>query len=146
MKNFKFKIKGNDYDVKITEVEDNVATIQVNGTEYSVELDKEVQKTQAPRVIKKRPVVRSGGGVSSNKPAAAASTTGGFTVNAPLPGSIFKLMVSEGDTVSKGDNLLIMEAMKMENNVLAEKDGVVSSLKVKEGDAVLQNDVLLVIE
>ena len=64
-------------------------------------------------------------------------------VNAPLPGNIFKVLVNEGDTVKKGDVLLIMEAMKMENNVLAEKDGTVSSVKVSVGDAVLQNDVLI---
>jgi biotin carboxyl carrier protein len=67
-------------------------------------------------------------------------------VKAPLPGNIFKLLVKDGDVVKNGDVLLIMEAMKMENNILAEFDGVVKNLKIKEGQTVLQNDILLDIE
>ena len=67
-------------------------------------------------------------------------------VKAPLPGNIFKILVKEGDEIKKGDNIMIMEAMKMENNVLAEKDGTIKSIKVSEGDAVLQNDILAEIE
>jgi biotin carboxyl carrier protein len=63
-----------------------------------------------------------------------------------LPGNIFKILVSVGDEVKKGDKIIIMESMKMENNVLAEKDGTISSIRVKEGDAVLQNDLLAEIE
>ena len=72
--------------------------------------------------------------------------TAAYKVKAPLPGSIFKLNVAVGDSVKKGDTLLIMEAMKMENNIMAEKDGVVKSVKVAVGDAVLQEDVLMEIE
>ena len=68
---------------------------------------------------------------------------GGTTVKAPLPGTIFKINVAVGDQVKSGDKLLVMEAMKMENQILAEKDGQISVIKVKEGDAVLQDDVLL---
>ena len=75
------------------------------------------------------------------KPAAGLSK-----VDAPLPGTIFKLNVKEGDSVKKGQTILILEAMKMENNILAEKDGVINKIHVAEGDAVLQGDILVEIE
>lgn len=138
MKKYKFTIKGNDYDVHIKNIEDQVATIEVNGTEYSVGLHTEVKQSKTPRLVRKPVAKKPGEGTISKKPSGGANT-----VKAPLPGNIFKILVSEGDEVKKGDNLLIMEAMKMENNVLAEKDGVVKSIKVKEGDTVLQSDVLI---
>lgn len=137
MKKFKFTIKGNEYEVKIKDFEDKIAQIEVNGTEYNVEIHHEVKQVKTPRLVRK-PV--------SNKPGEgtiAKSAGGAIKVEAPLPGNIFKILVKEGDTIKKGDILLIMEAMKMENNILAEKDGVVSSIKVKVGDAVLQGDLLI---
>ena len=67
-------------------------------------------------------------------------------VEAPLPGTMFKVNVKEGDAVKKGQTILVLEAMKMENNILAEKDGVVNKVHVGEGDAVLQGDILVEIE
>jgi glutaconyl-CoA/methylmalonyl-CoA decarboxylase subunit gamma len=138
MKKYKFTIKGNEYEVKINDVDGEVAQIEVNGTEYSVQLHREVKQSKTPKLIRK-PVVQKPGEGTIQKSAQGGS----ILVKAPLPGNIFKVLVSVGDTIKKGDNLLIMEAMKMENNVLAEKEGVVTSVKVKPGDAVLQGDVLL---
>ncbi|MDA3816032.1 MAG: biotin/lipoyl-binding protein [Prolixibacteraceae bacterium] len=138
MKKYKFTIQGNEYDVRIKDFEDKVAQIEVNGTEYEVEIHHEVKQSKTPRLVRKPVAQKPGEGE-------IAKSQGGGTikVEAPLPGSIFKMLVKEGDTIKKGDTLLVMEAMKMENNVLAEKDGVVSSIKVKEGDAVLQGDLLI---
>lgn len=138
MKKYKFTIQGNEYDVRIKDFEDKVAQIEVNGTEYEVEVHNEVKQSKTPRLVRKPVAQKPGEGE-------IAKSAGGGTVKveAPLPGSIFKMLVKEGDSIKKGDTLLIMEAMKMENNVLAEKDGVVSSIKVKEGDAVLQGDLLI---
>ncbi len=138
MKKYKFTIQGNEYDVRIKDFEDKVAQIEVNGTEYEVEVQHEVKQSKTPRLVRKPVAQKPGEGE-------IAKSSGGGTikVEAPLPGSIFKILVKEGDTIKKGDTLLVMEAMKMENNVLAEKDGVVSSIKVKEGDAVLQGDLLI---
>ncbi len=136
MKKFEFTIKGNKYATWLKSVEDNVATIEVNGTEYEVEIHQEVKTTKTPRLVRKPVVKKEGEGVIKK-------SAGGTVVKAPLPGNIFKMLVSVGDTVKKGDNLLIMEAMKMENDIKAEKDGVVSAIKVKEGDAVLQGEVLI---
>ncbi len=136
MKKFEFTIKGNKYATWLKNIEDNVATIEVNGTEYEVEIHQEVKTTKTPRLIRKPVVKKEGEGVIQKK-------VGGANVTAPLPGNIFKILVKEGDEVKKGDTLLIMEAMKMENDIKAEKDGVVSSIKVKEGDAVLQGEILI---
>jgi len=70
-------------------------------------------------------------------------STKAYNVVAPLPGTILKIFVKEGDTVNAGDKLLMMEAMKMENEVLAEKGGTVKSIKVSQNDSVLQNDSLI---
>jgi biotin carboxyl carrier protein len=70
-------------------------------------------------------------------------TSKAYQVKSPLPGTIIKIDISEGQEIKKGQNILVMEAMKMENNVLCEKDGTIKSIKVKIGDNVLQNDVLV---
>ncbi|MDX1602923.1 MAG: biotin/lipoyl-containing protein [Salinimicrobium sediminis] len=141
MKKFEFTINGNKYSVDIKEFEDEQATIQVNGTEYLVEIHQEKKKpAKTPKLVRESVVRQPGEGNITKK-----ASTGGFPVEAPLPGSIFKLKVKVGDTVVKGDSLLILEAMKMENDVLADQAGVIKEIKVKEGDAVLQNDLLLVI-
>ncbi len=137
MKKFNFKIRGNKYDVHLREVEDNIATIEVNGTMYEVEIEQTTPVKKTPKLVRK-PIQRKAGEgfISKNE-------SKGYKVKAPLPGNIFKINVSEGDVVKKGDVLLIMEAMKMENNVLAEKEGTVSKVAVAVGDAVLQDAVLI---
>lgn len=140
MKKFEFTIKGHKYEVVVKEFDDNVAHIEVNGTSYEVEVHKEVKTTKTPKLVRKPVVTKPGEGTISK------SNTGLYKVKSPLPGSIFKLCVAVGDSVQKGDVLLIMEAMKMENNILSEKDGVVKSIKVAVGDAVMQEDVLMELE
>jgi biotin carboxyl carrier protein len=107
-----------------------------------VEIEQERKKAvKTPKLVRESVVRQPGEGNIKKK-----VSSGGFPVEAPLPGNIFKLKVKVGDTVAKGDSLLILEAMKMENEVLADQAGVVKDIKVKEGDSVLQNDLLLVIE
>ena len=139
MKSYKFKINGNDYTVEIKSVEDNIAELEVNGTPFQVELSKEIKTSKTPKLVRSAVSPRT-----EAKPVVAKS--GLKKVEAPLPGSIFQLKVKEGDVVKKGDVLLIMEAMKMENNILAEVDGTVKTVKVKVGDTVLQGDILVEIE
>lgn len=136
MKKFNFTIKGNKYSTWIKEIDGNIAKIEVNGTKYSVELEQEVKQSKTPTLVRK-PVVRKPG------EGAVPAGPGVGAVIAPLPGNIFKVLVKDGDTVKAGDNLLVMEAMKMENDIKAEKDGVVASVKVSEGDTVLQGAVLV---
>jgi biotin carboxyl carrier protein len=138
MKKFKFTIRGNEYEVHINSFEDNIAEVDVNGSIYQVELAEQVKTTKTPKLVRSKPVVTE---ESKPKPVSGLSK-----VEAPLPGTIFKINAKEGDEVKKGQVLLIMEAMKMENNVLAEKDGKISKINVAEGDSVLQGDVLVEIE
>jgi biotin carboxyl carrier protein len=138
MKKFEFTINGNKYEVNLKDVEENIAQIEVNGTEYSVEIHREIKKVKTPKLVRSEVRNKPGEGQIMKK-----GTGGGYQVLAPLPGSIFKMLVKEGDEVKKGDVLLIMEAMKMENNVMSEKEGTVKSVRVKVGDNVLQNDVLI---
>ncbi|MCF8296291.1 MAG: hypothetical protein K9J13_01995 [Saprospiraceae bacterium] len=137
MKKFKFTIKGQNYDVNVIDFNNNIADIEVNGTPYQVEVQHEVKKTKTPTLV--RPAIKNPEGAERIQKALGS----GFPVLSPLPGSIIKIFVSPGDAVKKGDNMMIMEAMKMENNVLAEKDGVINSVKVAVGQSVLQGDVLL---
>ena len=136
MKNFKFTIQGKQFEVDILKVEDNIASIEVNGTPYDVQIHKEIKTTKTPTIVRTE--------LPKKEPSVKPKKDAGVTpVKAPLPGNILDINVKTGDTVKKGDVLLIMEAMKMENKVLCEKDGVIKDIKVSNGDAVLQNDVLI---
>ncbi len=138
MKKYKFTINGNDYEVHIRDIEDNIAEVDVNGTHYEVVVHNEIKTTKTPRLVRK-PVEKLPGEGQIKKKA----TTGKHEVTAPLPGTILKLNVSVGDVVAEGQILLVMEAMKMENNVQTSRGGEIVSIKVKAGDAVQQDDVLL---
>ncbi len=138
MKKFKFKIRGNKYEAVINSFEKNIVDIDINGTNYQVELEQEVVKPKTPKLVRSK--------VHTPKEDAQIKSKIGKLVKAPLPGTIFKMNVKIGDTVSAGDTLLIMEAMKMENNIQSQVDGKVKSIMVKEGDAVLQDDILLELE
>ncbi len=139
MKKYKFTIRGHEYNVHIQDLEDDTAKIEVNGTTYEVLLHKEVKKTKTPKLVRQR--VQYKPEESQIQKVAA----GGAKIQAPLPGTIFKVVATVGQEVKEGETLLIMEAMKMENNIMAEKSGVVKEIKVKEGDAVLEGDVLVVL-
>ena len=139
MKKFDFTIRGNKYNVEIKSFEYNIAEIEVNGTPYKVEVHKEITQTKTPKLV--RPVIQKEGSGKIKKKLSSS-----YIVKAPLPGNILKIMINKGDEVKKGDNLMIMEAMKMENNILSEKDGIVKSIKINIGDSVLQGDTLIEIE
>lgn len=138
MKNFKFKIRGTQYNVDIKDINKNDVQIEVNGTAYHVTMERDIAAPKTPTIVRKR----------LPDEVKKKTDTGGSLkkILAPLPGNIFKLNVKEGDVVKKGDTLLIMEAMKMENNILSEQDGTIKTIKIKEGDNVLQNDILIEIE
>ena len=134
MKEFKFTIDGKQINAAVNELEDNFAEVTINGKTYKVELEKE----EAPAAAAVR------------RPAAAAASAavpaGLMTVKSPLPGSIVKVLVKAGQAVKKGDVLLTMESMKMENNVTAEADGTVKAIYVEPGKNVMQDDKLLDLE
>ncbi|MFZ5942093.1 MAG: biotin/lipoyl-containing protein [Bacteroidota bacterium] len=137
MKHFKFKINGNEYTVDVNGIEEDIAYIEVNGTRYEVEIDRKVKKSKTPTIV--RPVSTEPPKPKIDKREGGA----GHPVQSPLPGTIIAIKVKPGDIIEKGSLLMTMEAMKMENQVLADRAGVVESIMVNPGDAVLQGDVLL---
>ena len=142
MKKYKFTIRGNQYDVDIVEIEDNMATIEVNGSEYQVEIHKKtVSASKTPKLVRKAVVPSGDSGQAKTSQPSASKGTG--AVKAPLPGTILEVKTAVGNEVKSGDTLLIMEAMKMENEIKAGKSGKVTAIKVNVGDAVLENDVLV---
>ena len=141
MKKYKFTIQGNDYDVEILNLDDNVAEVDVNGSVYKVQIHHEVKASKTPKLTRTFAVPSNEGDTAkTSKP---TERKGGGNVKAPLPGVILEVKVREGDVVKAGDTLLIMEAMKMENNIKADKEGKVLSMKVKQGDSVLEGDILV---
>ena len=143
MKEFKYKINGNLYTVNINQIEDNIATVEVNGTPYKVELDKPAKKQIKPLTRPQAAPVTPAGEPVVSRPA-AASVAG--AVRSPLPGVILEINVSVGDTEKAGQKVAILEAMKMENAIHAGHDGVVKSIDVNPGDAVLEGALLITIE
>ena len=131
MKEYKYKINGNTYKVTIGDIDENIAHVEVNGTPYKVEMEK------APKVVVK-PVVRPTTPAPAPTPVVkpAAPSTGKSGVKSPLPGVILDIKVNVGDTVKKGQTIIILEAMKMENDVVASCDGTIASINVTKGQSV----------
>lgn len=140
MKKFSFVINGNAYDVEVLGFEENIARMEVNGTEYNVEVRKELKMTKTPTLVRAEPPKPTS--KESKIPKMTVQTTN-MAIKAPLPGTIITVLVKPGDKVTLGQKLLTMEAMKMENNVLSERDGTVKTVNVKPGQTVAQNDVLV---
>ena len=143
MKQYKYKINGNLYNVTVNDIEENIARVEVNGTPYTVEIDKPVKAAPKPVTRPASAPKTSTGAPVVARPAATSSKSG---IKSPLPGVILDIKVKEGDTVKKGQLIAILEAMKMENNINADKDGVVSAVKVNKGDSVLEGTELIIIE
>ena len=144
MKNYKLKINGNEYNVDINEVEGQEIKLNVNGTDYVVTVDQEIKQ-------QKKPVVRPAAPSAQVAPAASGSVqkgnapAAGSKVTTPLPGTILDVFVNVGDTVKEGQTVVLLEAMKMENNIEADVAGTVKEVKVRKGDSVLEGDILVVI-
>ena len=143
MKQYKYKINGNLYNVTVNDIEENIARVEVNGTPYTVEMDKPVKAAPKPVTRPASAPKTSTGAPVVARPAATSSKSG---IKSPLTGVILDIKVKEGDTVKKGQLIAILEAMKMENNINADKDGVVSAVKVNKGDSVLEGTDLIIIE
>ena len=140
MKSFQFTIDGRKYETTVNEIEDNIAEVTVNGTIFHVAIDK---KKTTPSI---KPVAPK---ASAAAPAAAPRTAqpaGSVVVKSPLPGSIVKVVAAAGQPVKKGDLLLTMESMKMENQVTSEYEGTIKSVLVQPGQNVMQDDKLVEIE
>jgi glutaconyl-CoA/methylmalonyl-CoA decarboxylase subunit gamma len=145
MKNYKFTIHGNQYEVNIISVEDNIAEIEVNGSQYMVELDKAIQQTKTPKLVRQPAIPSTDSHPSIAKTSAPSSPKGAGHVKSPLPGVILDVFVKEGDAVKKGQKLLCLEAMKMENIIDSDKDGKIIKINANKGDSVMEGDILVTI-
>lgn len=142
MKTYKYTINGNKYEVAIGEIVENVATLTVNGEEFKVEMEQE------PEPVKKKPVVKAAAAAaeSTAAPAQGGAVNKANALKAPLPGVITEILVEVGQEVQAGDNVIVLEAMKMANNLQAEKSGKVTAVCVQVGQSVMEDEALVVIE
>ena len=164
MKTYKLKINGHDYEVVVNKVDNQVANVTVNGVEYDVALNVESKVTDRVDAVsvavaseKTRDVTdntqNAGNTPNADNTSEAVKTpstgnVGGgatFNVTSPLPGVILDICVKEGDMVKEGQKVVVLEAMKMENAILAEKAGVVKKIHVSQGESVLEEAALVTI-
>lgn len=131
--------------------------ININGTNYNVSIEEvETSSNQSPRVIETvktpvapipAPVKEKTQSVAAEKKAAPAPTSTGneYLIKSPLPGIVLDILVREGDTVKTGQKVILLEAMKMENNIESDRDGIVKSVNVTKGDSTYEGDTLIIL-
>ena len=158
MKTYKYKVQGVDYEVEITDVEGKIAKVNVNGIPFEIEMQKPINAAKHPALAatKKSASVAPAAAPAAAAPAApvaapaqpaqpAAPAGAGTPVKAPLPGTINAINVKVGDKVNVGDVVVVLEAMKMQNNIEAENAGTVTAILVNPGDSVMEGAVMLTI-
>ena len=151
MNKYQYKVQGVDYEVEIAEVEGNIAKVSVNGIPFEVELQKPINaakhpqlnkpKVEAPKPVAPKPAAP----VAAVQAAPAAAPASGSAIKAPLPGTVNEIKVTVGQQVNVGDVVLVLEAMKMQNNIESEFSGTVTSVTVKQGESVMEGAVLMTI-
>ena len=152
MKQYKYTINGAQYDVTIDSIVGSKAKVEVNGIPFEVEMHGSslVEEDLPPMSTEGAPAPAAAPAAPAAAPAAAAPAAksgpgAGTPVKAPLPGVVTKILVAEGQAVKKGETVLVLEAMKMENNITAESDGNVTGICVAAGDSVMEGTTLLTI-
>jgi biotin carboxyl carrier protein len=148
MNKYQYKVQGVDYEVEIEEVEGNIAKVNVNGIPFEIEMQRPINAAKHPTIVKPKvaaPVQPAPSAAPAPKPQAAAAPASGNALKAPLPGTITSVNVKVGDTVNVGDVVIILEAMKMQNNIEAETAGTITAINVTPGDSVMEGAVLLTI-
>ena len=160
MKEYKYKINGNEYSVAIIDLEGDKAAVEVNGVSYQVDILTEGYTAPAPRPAAKpaatpapAPAAAPAAPAPAPQPIAPAAPAAepaapvgkGTAVQSPLPGVILDIKVAVGDQVKAGQTVAILEAMKMENNINAECDGVITAIKVSKGDNILEGSDIVII-
>ena len=161
---YQYTVKGVDYEVEIQDIEGNIANVTVNGIPFEVEMKQPVKagkqkvklsgaaneeassSSSAPQSAKASADLQSAAssGQTGNAGDAGKAATGKPVV-APLPGTINEIKVKVGDKVNAGDTVVILEAMKMQNNIEAETSGTITGINVNKGDAVMEGDTLVTI-
>lgn len=146
MKNYKLRINDKDYQVDVLGIEDSSATVRVNGVVYEVEVDRQLKTTKTPKLTRKEVSPSTDVETSTAKTAKPDAVKKSRNIKSPLPGKILDIFVGVGDSVKVGQTVLCLEAMKMENNINADKEGVVKTIQVQKNDTVLEGDLLIELE
>ena len=150
MNQYKYTINGNKYEVVVGDITDNIATLTVNGEEFKVEMEKQAEPEKKKAVLGKAPLSSTEGAGTSGADATGTAAVGavggaGSALKSPLPGVITDILVEVGQEVQAGDTVVVLEAMKMANNLEAEKSGKVTAVCVKVGQSVMEDEVLVMI-
>lgn len=138
MKRFRFGIQGQKFQVDVTQKDEKFLTVEVNGTPYEVELDREIKTTKTPVLVRSA--------MPQGSPLPPANERSTIAITSPLPGIVISMAVKEGDTIHKGQVLFVLEAMKMENSIQSDYDGVVAKVLTQPGAQVLQGATLIEIK
>jgi glutaconyl-CoA/methylmalonyl-CoA decarboxylase subunit gamma len=154
MKKFRFTINGISYEVDIISDTDGFAIVEVNGVTYKVGLEGNIPIPQQqalkvsqpekptpaviPQPIFEQPVIIEQATIQNE-----STPIEGSSIHCPLPGVILDILVKTGDSVKAGQKLFVLEAMKMENDINADRDGKVIAIHVQKGDSVMEGDVLI---
>ena len=141
MQKFKFNINGKSYEAIVEETERNTARVELNGKSYTVQVEKE-EAIVSPKIAAVKP---SSAGADFVEPEQKVTGNAG-SIKSPLPGNVSKVKVQEGQAVKAGEVLMTLEAMKMENEIMAPGAGTVKKIYVAEGAAVQQGEALIDIE
>ena len=144
MKKYKFTISEKEFNVVVKEVDDDVAEVEVNGNPYSIQIHKKRQTPKTPKLVRKDIKDIPGENKVAEKlaPMPISAKPSSKEINSPLPGNVLKINVKVGDTFKEGDVLMVMESMKMENNILAERSGTIVTVCATIGTQVMQDEVL----
>ena len=148
MAKYKYTVQGVDYEVDIIEVEGTLAKVSVNGTEFEVEMKEPISTGKTfnrAKAVKPVAAPVTGSAPEPAKTPEPVKAGEGTKICSPLPGTITSVAVKVGDAVAAGDTVVVLEAMKMQNNIETETAGTVTSVMVNVGDSVMEGAVLVTI-
>lgn len=152
MEIYNFNINNNPYEVKVVSIKGTMAVVDVNGIKYNVDIsdigDLDIAQSaaavaQKPAAVASAPAQTAAPTQTTAKPAAKPAVSSANVIASPMPGQVFKILVKKGDAIKVGDIVITIEAMKMENQIRATKEGTVSEIHVNEGDVVAEGAPLV---
>jgi len=145
MREYILSINDKDYNAKVKKISSEKAIIEINGEEYDVKLKQLGRKEERVSSIRKVKKVeeKSKSKVSTEKERKISVGEGSNTVSSPLPGVILEVYVQKGQKVKAGEDIVVMESMKMENQIQAPYDGTIEKIFIKKGKNVLEGDPIV---
>jgi len=144
MPEYKVTVDGETFSVRVGRVTDHTVDVTLNGQQYTVEVEApHRQPSKTPKLERRRVAKTARGTPERTSPPEVVASAGEGDVTSPLPGKVLKLMAAKGDTVSEGQTVAVMEAMKMENEIEAPVSGTISEVLVREGENVLENALIM---